>query len=172
MMILLKTDNEHEDDLDLIVTLHAYAFGSSFIPALLSLPFFSLSNSSACTMRAIFVPIFLLLGLCGSAIGFSVSPQTSLARPESATLLRAADNEDQGEKLAKLGYSTDEIRRGQSEGDKEEIKVRVDLIDDVDPITLTALGFGLIFLNFFVFSNLGDGGISGVVATIINTLDQ
>ena len=40
---------------------------------------------------------------------------------------------------------------------------------DVDPVSITALGFGLIALNFFVLANLGDGGISGLVATVINT---
>ena len=52
----------------------------------------------------------------------------------------------------------------------EPQKVRVDLVDDVDSVTLTAIGFGLIALNFLALANLGDGGIGGVVATIINTL--
>ena len=33
--------------------------------------------------------------------------------------------------------------------------VKVTIIEDVDPVTLTALGFGLIAFNFFVFANLG-----------------
>ena len=53
---------------------------------------------------------------------------------------------------------------------REQPNVRVDLVDDVDSVTLTAVGFGLIALNFLVLANLGDGGIGGVVATIINTL--
>jgi hypothetical protein len=76
-------------------------------------------------------------------------------------------NED---RLRQLGYREDEIRRSQGSSSKnEEVKVRVDLIDDVDPVSLTAIGFALIALNFLVFANLGDGGISGVVATIINS---
>jgi hypothetical protein len=75
------------------------------------------------------------------------------------------------DRLRQLGYSDDEIRRSQTSSIKnpKEIKVRVDLIDDVDPVSLTAIGFALIALNFLVFANLGDGGISGVVATIINS---
>jgi hypothetical protein len=62
-----------------------------------------------------------------------------------------------------------EDRLRPSSSPPEEIKVRVDLVDDVDPVTLTAVGFALIALNFLVFANLGDGGISGFVATIINS---
>ena len=86
--------------------------------------------------------------------------------------LFAGDN-GQDEKLAKLGFSEDEIRRSRMEEiKKEEVNVNVNIVDDVDPFTLTALGFGLIALNFFVFANAGDGGISGLVATIINTARQ
>mmetsp|Transcript_20750 Transcript_20750/g.43611 ORF Transcript_20750/g.43611 Transcript_20750/m.43611 type:complete len:119 (+) Transcript_20750:83-439(+) len=53
--------------------------------------------------------------------------------------------------------------------DDDDRRVRVDLIEDIDPITLTAVGFGLIAFNFFVLGNLGDGGIGGFVARIINT---
>ncbi|KAG7368952.1 hypothetical protein IV203_031695 [Nitzschia inconspicua] len=82
-------------------------------------------------------------------------------------------NNDSEDRLRKLGYSDDEIRRSvrdtRSTQPREEIKVRVDLVDDVDPVSLTAIGFALIALNFLVFANLGDGGISGIVATIINS---
>jgi hypothetical protein len=56
--------------------------------------------------------------------------------------------------------------------DDEEKNVRVDLVENVDSVTLTAIGFALIAFNFLVLANLGDGGISGVLATIINTLNQ
>jgi hypothetical protein len=52
---------------------------------------------------------------------------------------------------------------------KAERKVRIDLVENVDPATLTAVGFGLIAFNFFVLANMGDGGIGGIVATIINS---
>lgn len=81
-------------------------------------------------------------------------------------------SEKEDDKLRVLGYSEDEIRRSRKESDTEEVKVRVDMVDDVDAVSLTAIGFGLIALNFFVFANMGDGGIAGLVASIINTLNQ
>jgi len=51
----------------------------------------------------------------------------------------------------------------------DDENVRVDLIDDVDAFTLTAVGFGLIAFNFLVLANMGDAGIGGIVARIINT---
>lgn len=78
------------------------------------------------------------------------------------------DNDD-GEKLTNLGFSEDEIRRSKKEPDTPPPTVRVNLIDDVDPLTLTAIGFGLIAMNFFVFANLGDGGVGGIIATIMNS---
>ena len=76
---------------------------------------------------------------------------------------------DDETKLRSLGYTEDEIRRSRNEPSKEKVNVQVNLIPDVDPVTLTALGFGLIAFNFFVLGNLGDGGIAGIVATIINS---
>jgi hypothetical protein len=82
--------------------------------------------------------------------------------------LYMAEEED---KLRALGYSEDEIRRTEEKAksdNEEDISVNVNLLPDVDPTTLTAIGFGLIALNFFVFANMGDGGIAGVIATIAN----
>jgi len=79
-----------------------------------------------------------------------------------------SDSDEEG-RLRALGYSEDEIRRSKKESDREEIKVRVDVVDDIDAFSLTAIGFGLIALNFLVFANMGDGGIAGVVATVMNT---
>ena len=83
-------------------------------------------------------------------------------------LLHMSDSDEEG-RLRALGYSEDEIRRSKKEPDREEIKVRVDVVDDIDAFSLTAIGFGLIALNFLVFANMGDGGIAGVVATVMNT---
>lgn len=52
--------------------------------------------------------------------------------------------------------------------DPDEEDVRVDLVDDVDSFSLTAVGFGLIAFNFLVLANLGDGGVGGLVARFIN----
>jgi hypothetical protein len=57
-------------------------------------------------------------------------------------------------------------------GKLDDEDVQVNLIPDVDSVTLTAVGFGLIAFNFFVLANLGDGGLSGVLATIINSANQ
>jgi hypothetical protein len=51
----------------------------------------------------------------------------------------------------------------------DQEKVKVNIIPDIDPITLTAIGFALIAFNFLVLGNLGDGGIGSLVARIINT---
>lgn len=79
------------------------------------------------------------------------------------------NNNNSEDRLKQLGYSGDEIRRSTKAPDPDEIKVRVDIVDDVDPVSLTAIGFALIALNFLVFANLGDGGISGIVARLINS---
>lgn len=81
-----------------------------------------------------------------------------------------SDQQDE-DRLKQLGFTEDEIRRSNQKSDPD-IKVKVNVIKDVDPFTLTAIGFALIAMNFLVFANLGDGGIAGVVATIINTSRQ
>jgi hypothetical protein len=53
--------------------------------------------------------------------------------------------------------------------DEDDKKVNVNLIPDVDSFTLTAVGFGLIAFNFLVLANLGDLGVGGFIARIINT---
>lgn len=94
--------------------------------------------------------------------------------PRSSLFLADDDNnrEERGStsRLKDLGYTEDEIRRSSAiNTDQQPQKVRVDLVDDIDSVTLTAIGFGLIAFNFLVLANLGDGGIAGVVATIINS---
>ena len=88
--------------------------------------------------------------------------------PSASSALRMVDD-NEADRLRALGYTEEEIRRSRKESDPEELKVNVNLIPDVDPVTLTALGFGLIAFNFLVLGNLGDGGIGGIVATIINS---
>ena len=41
-----------------------------------------------------------------------------------------------------------------SNNNRDDEKVNVNLIDDVDSFTLTAVGFGLIAFNFFVLANV------------------
>lgn len=54
----------------------------------------------------------------------------------------------------------------------DDVPVKVNIIDDVDPVTLTAIGFTLLAINFFILANAGDGGIAGTVASIINLSRQ
>jgi hypothetical protein len=143
-------------------------------------------------MKAISLLVLIavsLVGVLSPVHGFSVSTKTartnSIVRrsygavypycvSSSKFALQAApedDDNEQEDKLSKLGYSSDDIGRSRKESDKEKLSVNVN-IPDVDPLTLTAIGFGLIAFNFFVLANAGDGGISGVVARIINFLDQ
>jgi len=79
------------------------------------------------------------------------------------------DNYDKKSRLRDLGYSDDEIERSIRKPVKGRPQVRVDMVDNVDATTLTAVGFALIAFNFFVLANVGDGGIGGIVARIINS---
>jgi hypothetical protein len=54
---------------------------------------------------------------------------------------------------------------------QDKLPVRVQTLE-VDPFTLAAVGFSLIAFNFFILANLGDGGIAGTVATIMNKLNE
>ena len=81
----------------------------------------------------------------------------------------AGDGSDGKSRLRDLGYSDDEIARSTRKPEKVQLKVKVNMMDNVDAATLTAVGFGLIAFNFFVLANMGDGGIGAIVATIINS---
>ncbi len=52
----------------------------------------------------------------------------------------------------------------------EKENVNVNLVNDVDSFTLTAVGFAAIAFNFLVFANMGDAGIGGIIARLINWL--
>jgi hypothetical protein len=96
-----------------------------------------------------------------------IRPNSNIPR---IALFSSDENNDNQDRLRALGYSEDEIRR--STRIEPSKQVRVDIVDGIDAATLTAVGFGLIALNFFVFANMGDGGIAGVVATFINTVNN
>mmetsp|Transcript_14516 Transcript_14516/g.32646 ORF Transcript_14516/g.32646 Transcript_14516/m.32646 type:complete len:146 (+) Transcript_14516:218-655(+) len=96
------------------------------------------------------------------------SPPTN-SNVGGVVMLMLDRNDDNKSRLRDLGYSDDEIERSTRTPPKEQRKVRVDMVDNVDAATLTAVGFGLIAFNFFVLANMGDGGIGGIVATIINS---
>lgn len=116
--------------------------------------------------HTLILAIFLVVS---TSTAFTV-PTIYGARAPTLQLLKAESNE-RDETLKQLGFSDNELQR-KVDSDFQQPTVRVDLIEDVDPITLTAIGFALIAANFLVFANLGDGGIAGLVATAINLSRQ
>ena len=110
----------------------------------------------------------LLLLLCAwllvASNAFSI---VNTARRTATTCapLRMSDPDQRG-RLEQLGFTEQELDRSAVREPVERVNVNE---VEIDAVTLTAVGFGLIALNFLVFANMGDGGIAGVVATIINT---
>lgn len=90
----------------------------------------------------------------------------------STVLFTENDSKPTPEQLGFDNSASRDVSRAQDQLNQQQQKVRVDIVEDVDPFNLTAIGFALIAINFFVLANLGDGGIAGVVATIINTMNQ
>jgi hypothetical protein len=111
---------------------------------------------------------------CSSALQPRRTIATGRTLRTPPTLLGSSSQDDQEEKLNKLGFTPRELQSSsrRDAASKGEENVNVNLVENVDAATLTAVGFGLIALNFFVFANLGDGGIGGVVASIINLSRQ
>ena len=103
-----------------------------------------------------------------------LTPQSDSDDSSSSEDASNDDANSSDRKLARLGFSPEEIQRGRQtpQEDKENLPVNVNLLPDVDAVTLTAVGFGLIAFNFFVLANLGDGGLAGAIATIINLSQQ
>ena len=52
--------------------------------------------------------------------------------------------------------------------EKWEQKVEVHDIKDIDPVTVTALLFAALAINFIIFAHWGDAGLGGLVARFIN----
>lgn len=150
--------------------------------------------ASSCYYSLLLLQVLVASLLVQDATAFAPAPLLSLvaAPPQPATttatirvptsswrLYSTPEEQERRKKLQSLGYSPDEIKKAttssnssNNDDSKKDIKVRVDLVEDVDPLTLTAIGFALIAFNFLVLGNLGDGGIGGVVATIINLANQ
>ena len=143
------------------------------------------SHSFNLKMMRIGVFVFLFSLQAASAFGFVVSSrqgssiihhqreqkkciECAFDLRERSFILFSEEDSTREERLASLGYSAEEISSDKDEVEDQEVKVVV--IDDVDPVTLTALGFAAIALNFLVFANMGDGGIAGIIAQIQNAL--
>jgi len=138
-------------------------------------------------IRRMRLTILFVLLLASTADAFLVQRPTisvTATCSDAATAMRTteitsstrilAGKKDDDDKLSRLGYSQEELQRSKNKDNKDGDveKVNVNLIPDIDAVTLTAVGFALIAFNFFVFANLGDGGIAGTVATIMNLSRQ
>jgi hypothetical protein len=131
-------------------------------------------------MKSIFtiiVTLFSASRVHAFTVTHSTTPLVSSSMTTSASSssrLFSSSQDEQNEKLAKLGFTEEELARSTNKKNQDvpQQKVRVDLLPNVDAATLTAVGFAAIAFNFFVLANLGDGGIGGFVATIINTWDN
>lgn len=102
-------------------------------------------------------------------LSFSVSfsPLFSPSVRCRTILASNSDEQDRLDRLSKLGYSQDELNRNK---DPDPLPENVAVTEvDVDPFTLTAVGFLALAANFLLFANMGDGGIAGLVARFQNT---
>mmetsp|Transcript_11019 Transcript_11019/g.14393 ORF Transcript_11019/g.14393 Transcript_11019/m.14393 type:complete len:136 (-) Transcript_11019:1083-1490(-) len=98
----------------------------------------------------------------------TISVSSKITRTLELKAVEEPEESSREERLAQLGFTSDEISRAENIDEEVEQEVKVVVIDDVDPVTLTAIGFALIAFNFLVFANMGDAGIAGIVARIIN----
>eukprot|EP00545_Synedropsis_sp_CCMP1620_P014784 CAMPEP_0119013180 /NCGR_PEP_ID=MMETSP1176-20130426/8100_1 /TAXON_ID=265551 /ORGANISM="Synedropsis recta cf, Strain CCMP1620" /LENGTH=125 /DNA_ID=CAMNT_0006966239 /DNA_START=29 /DNA_END=406 /DNA_ORIENTATION=- len=120
----------------------------------------------------------LLLSLCLLSAHAFAPPRFVVGKASFVSPLPMSSDDDEqqqrDERLAQLGYSNDEIERSARPTSTDTPnKVKVEVTEwDIDPLTLTALGFGAIACNFFIFANMGDGGVGGIVATIMNKWDN
>jgi hypothetical protein len=123
-------------------------------------------------------PLPARLTTAAPPMGQPPQPPILLLRPSMTRTVRlysepndTNDRLSQQEKLSRLGFTSEELQTTKQK-QIEPIKVQVNEIGNIDAATLTAVGFGLIAFNFFVLANLGDGGIAGTVATILNMLKE
>jgi hypothetical protein len=111
--------------------------------------------------------LLLCLGLTTTQ-GFTVTESRGTLRKDRLSHVPAQHQIPQMDSFSKR---IDMTRMSLSPLDEDEKEnVNVNLIPNVDSFTLTAIGFGLIAFNFFVFANMGDAGIGGLVARIINSI--
>ena len=129
-------------------------------------------------MRSVFFIVFLSMMLSSSTHAFvPLAPSSTLRLSSPCLSMSSPQEKGEGntptpEQLGFSGPSAQQLQEQRAQDELSNQKVRVDLVDDVDSVTLTAVGFAAIAFNFLVLANMGDGGIAGIVATIINTLNQ
>ncbi|KAL7534695.1 hypothetical protein ACHAXR_009515 [Thalassiosira sp. AJA248-18] len=111
-------------------------------------------------MKTFFLLCCLLLACLTTFSAAFVQPNTSV------NVVHSAGTKDTKSAPFRRTQSFPLSLRLNEEDDKD---VNVNLVPNVDAFTLTAVGFGLIAFNFLVLGNMGDMGVGGVVARIINT---
>ena len=115
----------------------------------------------------------LLIYLCVESFSFRINLLTTPSTPIQVKRHRSTwNNAIVGQNVAHQNYydhqSSSLFAFGNNNNDDEDRRVNVNIFNDVDPLTLTAIGFALIACNFFIFGNMGDFGLGGFVARIIN----
>lgn len=113
---------------------------------------------------SLFKLILVSVVCLGSAAGF--------VRPKTAPFVSPSTTKSQS---TAFGNSIDPVFSSSTQlwaNNDDNKNTNVNLLPEVDAATMTALGFGAIAFNFFVLANLGDAGIAGGLATIINTISQ
>lgn len=58
--------------------------------------------------------------------------------------------------MSRVVTTSTSIATGNDKNLDDNDNVNVNIVKDIDPLTITAIGFSLIALNFFVFANLGE----------------
>lgn len=107
-------------------------------------------------MRVFNAILLLLCVLVAVCDGFQVAPYTAVRDTRNAP------------RSIPKPLLVAPLKLSNNPNDEEEQRVRVDLVEDVDSFSLTAIGFGLIAFNFLVIANMGDAGLGGLVARFIN----
>eukprot|EP00559_Dactyliosolen_fragilissimus_P000989 CAMPEP_0184858314 /NCGR_PEP_ID=MMETSP0580-20130426/3437_1 /TAXON_ID=1118495 /ORGANISM="Dactyliosolen fragilissimus" /LENGTH=144 /DNA_ID=CAMNT_0027354403 /DNA_START=42 /DNA_END=476 /DNA_ORIENTATION=- len=139
-------------------------------------------NPTISTMKQfMFLPLLLLL-LIVSSKGFMVVPKENHAvivpmksifsfppSSKSQSTLSFSSKSQSFTFTSLQSYNDPNNNKNNNNNEDDNNNVNVTLINDIDPFTITAIGFALIAFNFFVFANAGDAGIAGLVARIINS---
>lgn len=121
-----------------------------------------------------FFSMLLLTAMFGKVSSFmpSMTPRSTIAIPRDSSLLQTEIVSSVIIKSSKKHSSSHLFFGNDDDSNRKNINdqdVNIKLIDNVDATTLTALGFGAIAFNFLVLANMGDIGVGGLVARMINT---
>ena len=102
-------------------------------------------------------------------LSFAIASHAFSMHPYTSSSVRKIHQQHEPSSTFNAPKTFTQLNLSPLEEDEKE-NVNVNLVDDVDSFTLTAIGFALIAFNFLVFANMGDAGIGGIVARLINWL--